>query len=178
MRAIETTFCTAAVAFRKSFRYVTIEPDDDSLGHILFQKWDASFRPDICGDLHTRVLCENSAIISLAGPSAGAHFSRREKWRCVDSDMENAFSMIDYMSNGPKETEAYIAWLAVRSRGFVCSEVHWPQIEAVARELLAKPKGERRLSARQVREICRRVTQDLVRQRATLLVEETSKREC
>jgi hypothetical protein len=72
--------------------------------------------------------------------------------------MENAFSMIDYMSNDPKETKAYIAWLAVRSRGFVCSEVHWPQIEAVARELLAKPKGERRLSARQVREICRRVS--------------------
>jgi hypothetical protein len=58
-----------------------------------------------------------------------------------------------------QETEAYIAWLVVRSRRFVCSEVHWPQIEAVARELLAKPKGERRLSARQVREICRRVKQ-------------------
>jgi hypothetical protein len=64
----EAGHVVAAVAFRKSFRYVTIEPDNDSLGHIMFQKWDASFRPDICGDLHTRVLCENSAIISLAGP--------------------------------------------------------------------------------------------------------------
>ena len=80
----EAGHAVAAVAFRKSFRYVTIEPDNDSLGHIMFQKWDASFRPDICGDLHTRVLCENSAIISLAGPSAGAHFCRREKWRCAE----------------------------------------------------------------------------------------------
>jgi hypothetical protein len=86
----EAGHAVAAVAFRKSFRYVTIEPDNDSLGHIMFQKWDASFRPDICGDLHTRVLCENSAIISLAGPSAGAHFCRREKWRCADSDIANA----------------------------------------------------------------------------------------
>ena len=79
----EAGHAVAAVAFRKSFRYVTIEPDDDSLRHIIFQKRAASFRPDICRDLRTRVLCENSAIISLAGPSAGAHFCRREKWRCA-----------------------------------------------------------------------------------------------
>jgi hypothetical protein len=154
----EAGHAVAAVAFRKSFRYVTIEPDDDSLGHIIFQKRAASFRPDICGDLRTRVLSKTARSYLLPDRARERTSADARNGAVRDSDMENAFSMIDYMSNDPKETKAYIAWLAVRSRGFVCSEVHWPQIEAVARELLAKPKGERRLSARQVREICRRVS--------------------
>jgi hypothetical protein len=75
----EAGHAVAAVEFRKRFRYVTIEPGDGSLGHVMFQKSNASFKPDIFVDLRTRVLCEHSAIISLAGPSAGAHFCGRKK---------------------------------------------------------------------------------------------------
>lgn len=150
----EAGHAVAAVELRKPLRYVTIEPGDDSLGHVMFQKWKASFRPDFDADLRTRLLCENSVIVYLAGPIAGAHFCGRKRWRSADGDIDNAVSMIEYMSGGPDEANAYIEWLAVRSRMFVCSEVHWPQIEAVARELLAKPKGERRLWSPQVREIC------------------------
>jgi hypothetical protein len=122
-----------------------------TIASVMFRKWNASFRPDVSVDLRTRVLCKNSAIISLAGPIAGAHFCGRKKWRGADGDIDNVVSMIDHISAGHEETEAYIQWLVVRSKLFVCSD--WPRIEAVARELLTKPKRERRLSSRQVREI-------------------------
>ena len=86
---------------------------------------------------------------------AGARFSGSKTWRGAHGDCRHAFDMLDYMSSGPKETEAYTRWIFERAQAFVGSVVHWPQIEAVARELLAKRKGQRRRSSKEVREICR-----------------------
>jgi hypothetical protein len=67
----EAGHAVAAVEFRRPFRYVTIESGDDSLGHVMFRTFKASFNPELNGDLRTRVCCENYAIISLAGPIRG-----------------------------------------------------------------------------------------------------------
>lgn len=104
----EAGHAVAAVEFRRPFRYVTIEPGSDSLGHVMFQKWKASFQPDISVDLRTRLLCENSAIISFAGPIAGAHFRGRKNWRGADGDILNAVDMMNFMCGGPEETSAYV----------------------------------------------------------------------
>jgi hypothetical protein len=86
---------------------------------------------------------------------AGARFSGSKTWRGAHGDCRHAFDMLDYMSSGPKETEAYTRWIFERAQAFVASVVHWSQIEAVARELLVKRKGQRRRSSKEVREICR-----------------------
>jgi hypothetical protein len=152
----EAGHAVAAVEFRKPFRYVTIEPGEDSLGHVMFSKFKGlSFNPDLNRDLRTRVRCENDAMISLVGPIAGARFSGSKTWRGAHGDMRQAADMLDYMSSGREETAAYLAWIVARSRAFVESVVHWPQIEAVAHALLAKPIGKRWLSSKEVREICR-----------------------
>jgi hypothetical protein len=147
----EAGHAVAAIRFRKSFQYVTIDPNDYSRGRLMFK---TSFNPGFILNMRTRVLCENNAIIALAGPIAGARSCNRKTGRGASVDFDYAVAMIGHICSCPEEAKAYIAWLKARSRMFVHATITWAQIEAVARELLTRPKGERRLSSQQVDEIC------------------------
>lgn len=137
----EAGHAVAAVAFRRPFHYVTIEPCEESLGHVMFRKFKASFNPELNSDLRTRVICENNAIISLVGPTAAAHFRRREKWLGADQDGQKATNIMSYLCRGGEELRAYMDLIGVWSKNFVRDEVHWAQIEAAAHMLVANLKG-------------------------------------
>lgn len=143
----EAGHAVAAIKSGKSFRYVTIDPNEYSRGRVVFK---TGFKRN----MRSRVLCENNAIIALAGPIAGAHSCNRKTRRGASVDFREAVAMIDHICGSPEETKAYIAWLDVRARMFVHATIPWAQIKAVARELLARPKGKRSLSSQQVVEIC------------------------
>jgi hypothetical protein len=70
-----------------------------------------------------------------------------------------------YLRRGDEEIQAYMDLIGVWSKNFVHDEVHWAQIEAAARMLVAKPEGKRRLSSKQVREICGLAVTALIRPR-------------
>jgi len=59
----EAGHAVAAIKSGKSFRYVTIDPNEYSRGRVVFK---TGFKRN----MRSRVLCENNAIIALAGPIA------------------------------------------------------------------------------------------------------------
>jgi len=148
----EAGHAVAAIKFGKSFRYVTIDPNEYSLGRVMLK---TSINPNLILNMRVRVRCENIAIIALAGPIAGARSCNRKTRRGASADFHSAVEMIRNICSSPEEAKSYIAWLDVRSTMFVHTWFNWAQVEAVGRELLARPKGKRRLSFQQVLEICR-----------------------
>jgi hypothetical protein len=77
----EAGHAVAAVAFRKSFRYVTIEPDDDSLGHIIFQKRAVQARY-LGGLTYARALRKQRDHISCRTERGSALLQTREMALC------------------------------------------------------------------------------------------------
>lgn len=143
----EAGHAIAALRLGRPFRYVTIEPDEGSLGHVLFRAWDKRFHPDVNWSPRTEALLRDAIVTALAGLEAQAKFTGRRDFRGARSDYDQAADLASRACGSLKETNAYLAWLCVRTKQIV--SVHWGEIRALASALLR----EKRLSYEGARDV-------------------------
>ena len=131
--------------------YVTIVPNDDSLGHAktsgigkksyeieAADYWNYAIRKLVDGDL----------MLHYAGQIAETHHSGKTAVGSL-SDDETAINMGTYVTGSEEELDAYLHWLFIRTEKLICFETNWPLVEAVAKELLSVKK----MSGRRARKI-------------------------
>jgi hypothetical protein len=125
---------------------VTIDSkqEDDSTGIVKFatpeyigQPGDERWNENIA---HNREVFEHRAVLSLAGRAAQARFSKRSL-RSYHSTTDHAhlLAMLDHFllkCDSSEETKAYLRLLEVRTQDLI--KQYWPQVEAVARELVER----------------------------------------
>jgi hypothetical protein len=133
----------AVVAWRLHipFRYVTVVSDEDSFGHVLFQrlpKW-CNWESESYQEQKARLYIERRVQVALAGQIAEQLYrGRRPDRRTHRSDDESAIEhALDYAGSGEIAT-AYLHWLFLCARSNV--EREWKQIEAVAASLEARKR--------------------------------------
>jgi len=134
----EAGHVVACFLLKRRFKYATIEPDEDSLGHVLETRLPTSFRPDIDNGLRARAVAEKRILSLFAGEAAEARWRGKHNWRGAAADYHKVANLTSYFCGDVEEEEAYARWLALRARNMVCSEVHWPLVEAVAGALLER----------------------------------------
>jgi ATP-dependent Zn protease len=120
-------------------RQVSIVPDAGRarLGHCRRYHLP-SFRPDIDNGPKALPRVEREVVAYFAGGIAEAHFRGRHCRSGARRDMEAAFDLACRVCASDEEAEKFLAWLYVRAKGLITAERHWPAVEAVARELLAR----------------------------------------
>ena len=74
------------------------------------------------------------------------------------SDYHQAIDLIDYFTSGPKESEAYLELLRIRTENLMVAGCNWNCIEAIARALIEM----KTLSAKAAINIIQRTVADLV----------------
>ena len=128
------------------FKYLTIEPEEDSLGHVKRFPHPKSFHPDYEGDTKTLNRIEKNIIFCYAG--SAAEFILTGKLKIGgESDAQNARDLADHYCGGPEETEAFLKWMWERTINWV--HFYWDAVEALAQELLKK----RRLTSKEAEQI-------------------------
>jgi len=107
----------AFVAWRSEikFKYVTIKPGCDSLGHVLYRRvrW---FRPDIDNADRVRMYAERRIIASHAGQIAEAKFRGRRPRYGMHADNQLAFDMAFRLCGSVKTAEAYLHYCWLRAQ--------------------------------------------------------------
>jgi hypothetical protein len=132
----EAGHAVAAFYMKRAFRYVTIEPEEDSLGHIMLKKFRDSFNPEIDSDRKIRKPLEKAIITSFAGPIAEQIFSGRKNIIGAKSDLRDALDYACYLCGSLEETEAYVNWLWIKTKNMIRQPAKWCSVEGLAKELL------------------------------------------
>lgn len=135
------------------FRYATIVPGEDSLGHVLGAKLPKSFQPDINNDLKTRTKIEKMIMSYYAGHAAEFIFTGRHNWKGAIHDNHIIIDLVDYYCGNPQEIELFLDRMWLRTIVWLKQPAHWLAVEAVVKGLLKK----KRLDEREVENYIRRV---------------------
>jgi hypothetical protein len=125
------------------FKFVTIVPDSNLLGCVQGYRLARKLKDELeFGDPtkpRVKHKIEAHIMIYLAGQIAEHKFTGRRNvgsW----SDDEKLTSLAFAISGEPDECSAYISWLYKRCKNWLCFEVNWRAVEALAHALLATPK--------------------------------------
>jgi ATP-dependent Zn protease len=121
------------------FRSVTIRPDADLLGCVLFQEWPQWAIPD-SGRYDERRATEwltRRTQISLAGQIAETlHAGRRPAKFSHSADDHDVFENAMTICSSEEECSAWLNWLFIRTRSSLAVPDVWCAVEALAEELL------------------------------------------
>ncbi len=154
-------------------RYVTIVPEDGSLGHTLAKGLTPSATqwlelgpsvwtptpPSIRDRVERRIMSTLAGEIAqerATGTTEGSRFSTDHPVHgtvIIDGDWHVAVETAAAISVDNSEVDGYLEWLHARTRTFVNHREVWASVEAVAAALLSK----KTLSSRRVRDITREV---------------------
>jgi hypothetical protein len=148
----EAGHAVAAFYMKRPFRYVTIEPDEDCLGHIMYKKFRDSFNPEIGSDREIRKPLEKAITTAFAGPIAEQIFSGRKNIVGAKGDLRDALNYAFYLCGSPEETEAYVNWLWIRTKNMIRQPAKWCSVEGLAKELLDYRKIEYMKARRIIKE--------------------------
>ena len=144
-----------AVAYflnRLPFRYVTIVPKGDSLGHIMGEKLSKKLHNDVeYGTLtpRQRDRIDREIMGTLGGAAAVAVVRNRRKWDGADSDVRRVFDFADRILGNPEAAGAFFKMLWVSVRDCIAIPYNFRAVEALAGELLKC----KRVTGREAREI-------------------------
>ena len=132
------------------FKYLTIEPEKDSLGHVKRFPHPKSFQPDIGGDIKTLNRIEKNIVAYYAGNATEFILNRKLNKIVAGPDEQNAMELAMYYCGGQKETDAFLNWMWERTINWLNNpSFHWDAVEALAQELLKK----RRLTSKEAKQI-------------------------
>lgn len=135
-------------------KYVTIIPDEDSLGHIFGHKFPGKFdfgETEWSGQ--TQLLLERRIRSIFAGPLAQKKFHPRGFRHAHAAGDYDQIADLGLRLGGDDETaSAHIKLLELQTRNLLNTPQIWLFIEAVAEALLEQKK----LSGKQVREVIRK----------------------
>lgn len=145
----EAGHVVAALAGERPFVRVTIRPDHDSLGHVLYGRFAWRFRPDVDHSPRTTATIEGLVLIGLAGPAAERRFRGRRNWVGAGADIHRAAELGSYLYDG-RTLDRFLDFMLARADDLVASRAHWIRIEATALALMERET----LTADEVKEAC------------------------
>ena len=159
----EAGHAVAAFFLRLPFRHITIEPEGESLGHVLCdnalgKKTDLHIN-DALYEMNARVerRIEASVICDFAGLAAEAKYAGRHDWRGAASDFHNSVKYASYVCGCvQEETEAYLKLQRIRAKNMMNVGFQWAAVEALAEALLER----RTIGCRTARKIIRKALLD------------------
>jgi ATP-dependent Zn protease len=135
----EAGHTVAAYEMNCRFKYVTIIPQEDSLGRcrLTFYK---QFRPDIHNDSKTRTYTEKAIICLLGGITAEKKFTGRLNRNGAYKDLSTAMQLVASHVGNEKEMHAYYNWLWIRTENFWEMDYLWASVKELAVTLLKEQK--------------------------------------
>ena len=152
----EAGHAVAAYCCQIRFKEVTIIPDEDSLGKLVSSKRPKSFQPDINQDTKTRLRIERETIVYFAGGIAERKLTGGKRLKGAHVDLSHAIDLLDRLTGGTRETEAYGNWLFIRAEYLVMHPWNWTAIEALAAELME----HKRIGYRRARQIIKQAIEN------------------
>jgi ATP-dependent Zn protease len=124
---------------RVPFRQVSIVPDADTLGHVLFGGWPEWANPD-SGDYRERAAYDyfmRRARVSLAGQIAEGHHLGKPPRSGMYSDNCQVADRALHLCLGVEDTaNAMLEWLYLDTRDRLTSPLVWPAVERLADALV------------------------------------------
>lgn len=147
----EAGHAVAAIELKRAFKYVTIIPGEDTLGHIRFEGFGSDFHPDHDVSPRVRAKLERAIMCSLAGGIAEAKFRGRHNHRGASGDYFNTVDFAEYVTHSVKEAEAYINWLSIRTAHLFSLPYVWAGVAGLAAALIE----QRHIGSRAARQIVR-----------------------
>jgi hypothetical protein len=148
MKRIEVTayheagHAVADLALGRAFRYVTIEPDEDSLGHCMGVAYRGGQRLEMDvyeGNNRARDWIERRVKTLLAGAIAERRFTGRNSSAGGWSDDRIAIDLLSHLCGTETfEIDAYIDLLIIRTRALLSVPHRWMAIQRLAAQLLDK----------------------------------------
>ena len=118
------------------FRYVTIKPDDDSLGHLKHRKVPRSFNPEISNSDRTFMYWQRRIVAGFAGQIAEGEFLGKHPRHGFESDDQNAINAAEYLTGSKKQWQKYLDYCWAVAEDTV--EASWKDIKSVAAALLER----------------------------------------
>ena len=106
----EAGHAVASIWLQRPFKYVTIEPDGDTLGHVhawVPGKW---FRPDLEVTPRVRALIDAEVSVLFAGGIAEKRHVGRSNRHSTRSDYSALVGLALYIGGDERTTDAYVKW--------------------------------------------------------------------
>jgi hypothetical protein len=132
----EAGHAVAAYFTGLKFRYVTIAPGKDSLGHLQHGRFPRWFRPDVVSSDRHRLYGERHIVVSFAGQLAEARFRGSRPRYGMHGDNQNAIEMAFHLCGSKKTAEAYLRYCWCLSDDRV--DLRWREITALAAALIER----------------------------------------
>lgn len=129
-----------AVQMRRAFQYVSIEEDEESLGHVLYHKFSEKFEPEFEEDKKIRPYLEKAIMTGFAGFAAEKVFCNIQKWDGSKHDIKQAYKFASYLCGSNEEEKAYIKWLRIRTENMLRTPFAKAAVPALAKALQKKHK--------------------------------------
>ena len=129
----------ASYILNQRFSYLTVNPDEDSLGHIVWINL-AKFNPEVDDLEKIRKPLEKMIFTGQAGHAAERLFRGRNNWIGSNSDVTRALDFLFYLVGTPEEAEAYFNWLFIRIGNLLSRDWNWAAVEALANALMEQKK--------------------------------------
>ena len=132
----EAGHAVAAYINQIRFKYVAIEPWEDSLGHIMYGNLQRMPNPKVESMTKVRNFYERRILVELAGHAAERIFTGRNNWAGSRDDMSRAVDFASYICGSNEAVEAYLKWLSVCARDKFKNPWYWGAVKSLAEELL------------------------------------------
>ncbi len=143
----EAGHAVAAYVVKRAFQHVSIEEDEESLGHVMFRKFSDKFQPEYQEEDRIRPLLEKCIIVGLAGEVAEKKSYNAEiDFQSSMSDFSKAFDYICYLVGTVEEAEAFLNWMIVRTKNIIYLDFNWNAVKVLAEQLIKRKRIGYRLA--------------------------------
>jgi len=115
----EAGHAVAALVLHRRFRHVTIEPDEDSGGHIAWSLGGPRVSELANSERRLRARIERGIIVTYAGPLAEARYTGRKNHVGARDDYKKALELATFVCDDMASAEALLASLHQRAAGLV-----------------------------------------------------------
>jgi ATP-dependent Zn protease len=132
----EAGHAVASWRLGEKFKYVTVAPDADSIGHVRRERWPKWFHPDFDSSDRIRLRVERHIVISFAGQLVEAKFLGKHPRYGMHADNEIAVDMAFHVGGSVKTVEAFLHYCWSVSEDLVAC--NWRFVEVIAEALLDK----------------------------------------
>jgi len=143
----EAGHVVASIWLQRPFKYVTIEPAGDALGHM--QGWVPGkwFRPDMELTPRVRSLIDAEVSVLFAGGIAEKRHVGRSNRHSTRSDYSALVDLALYVGGDERTTNAYVKWRQFAAEALI--DFHWSEVEQLANALL----DQKRMTSTEVRAV-------------------------
>ena len=146
----EAGHAVASYHLHVAFSFITIIPEEDSLGHIKHPKLN-NFDPECDNSLKIVDRTERRILVFFAGQVAERRFANRHNWKGSGGDWESAVNLASCLAGNNEVLQAYVNYLWARAKNLFDLPWLWAAVEAVANELLIRKKMGSQLTRKIIR---------------------------